>query len=59
MLAAVGPSGEDITGDLGIHWKRTDSLDLNAAFALDFYHVWAVGAKGTIACFYNPKQYME
>jgi photosystem II stability/assembly factor-like uncharacterized protein len=51
MLMAVGPGGEDISYDLGIHWKRADSLDLNAVFFLDSHTAWAVGAKGTIARF--------
>jgi photosystem II stability/assembly factor-like uncharacterized protein len=59
MFATVGPTGEDISQDRGVNWSRTDSLDLNAAFTLDYYHVWAVGAKGTIARFNNPRQYME
>jgi photosystem II stability/assembly factor-like uncharacterized protein len=59
MYATVGPTGEDISLDRGVHWSRTDSLDLNAAFVLDYYHVWAVGAKGTIARFNNPRRYME
>src|SRR6267378_6796406 len=24
---AVGPNGEDISGDFGVHWKHTDSLN--------------------------------
>jgi photosystem II stability/assembly factor-like uncharacterized protein len=56
-MLAVGPSGEDISEDFGVHWKHTDSLDLNAAFILDIYNGWAVGAKGTIARLVNHKQY--
>jgi photosystem II stability/assembly factor-like uncharacterized protein len=51
MLMAGGPGGEDISYDLGVHWKRADSLDLNAVFFLDSHTAWAVGAKGTIARF--------
>jgi photosystem II stability/assembly factor-like uncharacterized protein len=54
---AVGPNGEDISGDFGAHWKHIGSLDLNAAFVLDIYNGWAVGAKGTIARLINHKQY--
>jgi len=56
-MLAVGPTGEDISYDQGAHWKRTDSLDLNAAFVLDIYNGWAVGAKGTIARLVNHLQY--
>jgi photosystem II stability/assembly factor-like uncharacterized protein len=56
-MLAVGPTGEDISYDQGSHWKRTDSLDLNAAFVLDIYNGWAVGAKGTIARLVNHTQY--
>ncbi len=50
---AVGPSGQDISDDFGIHWKHTDSLNLNAAALLDIRTGWAVGANGTIARFVN------
>ena len=56
-LAALGPSGEDVSDDFGVHWKHTDSLDLNAAFVLDDLDAWAVGAKGTIARMVNRRQY--
>ena len=48
-LAAVGPSGEDVSEDGGMHWKNTDSLNLNALAILDIWHGWAVGLNGTIA----------
>jgi photosystem II stability/assembly factor-like uncharacterized protein len=57
-LAALGPSGEDISDDFGEHWRHMDSLDLNAAFVLDDRNGWAVGAKGTIARLINRKQYL-
>src|SRR3984957_3606610 len=57
-LAALGPSGEDISGDFGEHWRHMDSLDLNAAFVLDDRNGWAVGAKGTIARLINRKEYL-
>jgi photosystem II stability/assembly factor-like uncharacterized protein len=50
---AVGPNGEDISDDIGVHWKRTDSLNLNAAAFLDIWTGWAVGPNGTIARFAN------
>ena len=56
-LAALGPSGEDVSDDFGVHWKRTDTLDLNAAFILDDRKGWAVGAKGTIARLVNRREY--
>jgi photosystem II stability/assembly factor-like uncharacterized protein len=59
LMVAVGPSGEDVSHDRGIHWKPVGSLDLNAAFVLDIHHGWAVGAKGTIVLFSNPIQLME
>jgi photosystem II stability/assembly factor-like uncharacterized protein len=54
---AVGPNGDDISDDFGVHWKHIGSLDLNAIFVLDIYNAWAVGAKGTIARMINKKQY--
>ncbi len=57
-LAAVGPNGEDVSDDFGVHWKHTDSLDLNAVFVLDIRNAWAVGANGTIARLVNRKQYL-
>jgi photosystem II stability/assembly factor-like uncharacterized protein len=57
MLAAVGPNGEDISEDGGIHWKHTDSLNLNALAILDVSHGWAVGPKGAIAQMENRKEY--
>ena len=57
-LAALGPSGEDVSDDFGVHWKHMDSIDLNAAFVLDIHNAWAVGTKGTIARLVNRKQYL-
>jgi photosystem II stability/assembly factor-like uncharacterized protein len=54
---AVGPNGEDISGDFGVHWKRTDSLNLNALAVLDIRTGWAVGPNGTIARFVNHHGY--
>ena len=50
---ALGPTGEDITNDGGIHWKHTDSLNLNAVAVLDSGTGWAVGPRGTIARLVN------
>jgi hypothetical protein len=46
---AVGPTGEDISTDQGIHWKHSASLNLNAIFVLDDRTIFAVGPKGTVA----------
>ncbi len=54
---AVGPNGEDITKDYGLHWQHTDSLNLNAAALLDIWTGWAVGPNGTIARFVNHFNY--
>jgi photosystem II stability/assembly factor-like uncharacterized protein len=51
----VGPNGEEMSEDLGVHWKRTDLLHLNALAVLDDQHAWAVGSHGTIARFINRK----
>lgn len=56
-LAAVGPNGEDISEDDGVHWKHTDSLNLNALAILDTLHGWAVGPNGTIAQMKNREEY--
>lgn len=48
---AVGPNGEDVSFDHGVHWKSVDSLNLNAvAFTTDG-RGWAVGPKGTVKHF--------
>jgi photosystem II stability/assembly factor-like uncharacterized protein len=54
---AVGPNGDDFTNDHGAHWKRTDSLNLNAVAVLDIFTGWAVGPNGTIARFVNHTPY--
>ena len=54
---AVGPNGEDFSNDSGVHWKHTDSLNLNAVALLDVFTGWAVGPSGTIARFVNHTQY--
>jgi photosystem II stability/assembly factor-like uncharacterized protein len=56
-LAAVGPNGEDISADGGVHWKHTDLLNLNALAILDIRHGWAVGPNGTIAQMKNRKEF--
>jgi photosystem II stability/assembly factor-like uncharacterized protein len=56
-VVAVGPNGEDISFDQGVHWKPTDSLNLNAVAILDLDEGWAVGPNGTIARFVNHRQY--
>jgi photosystem II stability/assembly factor-like uncharacterized protein len=56
-LAAVGPNGEDISEDGGIHWKHTDSLNLNALAVLDIWNGWAVGPMGAIARMENRREY--
>jgi photosystem II stability/assembly factor-like uncharacterized protein len=48
-FVAVGPNGEDISDDGGVHWQQTDSLSLNALAVLDAQRAWAVGPNGTIA----------
>jgi photosystem II stability/assembly factor-like uncharacterized protein len=53
----VGPNGEELSEDQGVHWKHTDSLNLNALAIPDDRHGWAVGPNGTIAVFVNHLQY--
>jgi photosystem II stability/assembly factor-like uncharacterized protein len=48
-FVTVGPNGEEMSEDRGIHWKQTDALNLNALVILDDRHGWAVGPNGTIA----------
>jgi photosystem II stability/assembly factor-like uncharacterized protein len=48
-LLGVGPNGEDLSADLGVTWKNTDTINLNAVVTLDENYAWAAGAKGTIA----------
>jgi hypothetical protein len=49
-FATVGPNGTDISHDRGVHWTRTDPLNLNAV-SFEGTAGWAVGPKGTIARF--------
>ena len=46
---AVGPTGEDISTDNGVHWKHSASRNLNAIFVLDDRAIPAVGANGMVA----------
>jgi photosystem II stability/assembly factor-like uncharacterized protein len=55
-LAAVGPNGEDVSEDGGVHWKHSDTLSLNALAILDVWHGWAVGPNGTIAQMKNREK---
>jgi photosystem II stability/assembly factor-like uncharacterized protein len=57
LWVAVGPNGEDVSTDSGLHWKQTDSLNLNAVVILDPTRGWAVGPHGTIARFANQIGY--
>jgi photosystem II stability/assembly factor-like uncharacterized protein len=57
LFVTVGPNGTDISMDAGKTWKNSDPLSLNAISVLDIFDTWAVGAKGTIAKFQNPKKY--
>ncbi|HYL65065.1 MAG TPA: hypothetical protein VE077_20825 [Candidatus Methylomirabilis sp.] len=57
-VIAVGPSGEDISRDLGVTWQHSDSLNLNAVTFLDINNIWAVGPNGTIARFVNQKKHL-
>jgi photosystem II stability/assembly factor-like uncharacterized protein len=50
-IAAVGPTGEEISEDGGVRWKPNGSLNLNALAALDLSNAWATGANGTISRF--------
>jgi photosystem II stability/assembly factor-like uncharacterized protein len=50
VWVAVGPTGEDISSDVGKHWKHSASLNLNAVTVLpDQTTVLAVGAGGLVA----------
>jgi photosystem II stability/assembly factor-like uncharacterized protein len=53
-LAAVGPTGADMSMDEGVNWNHTDDSNLNAmAGPLEPALGWAVGPHGTIAHFKN------
>jgi photosystem II stability/assembly factor-like uncharacterized protein len=56
-IAAVGPNGEDISADAGVHWQHSNSLPFNALAMAGYSNGWAVGPKGTIARVTNPKHY--
>jgi photosystem II stability/assembly factor-like uncharacterized protein len=57
LWVAVGPNGEDVSKDSGLHWKHTDSVNLNTVVILDIWDGWAVGPHGTIARFVNQRGY--
>jgi photosystem II stability/assembly factor-like uncharacterized protein len=50
-IATVGPTGQEISTDGGVHWKPNSSLNLNALAASNLSNAWAVGANGTICRF--------
>jgi len=52
-LIAAGPSGEDISQDLGKTWTRMDSLEMNAVAALDGLNAWAAGAHGQVIRYFD------
>lgn len=52
-LAAVGPTGTDLSSDGGMHWTHVDDRGLNVIVALDSANAWAAGPNGTIARFSN------
>lgn len=54
-VAAVGPNGEDISEDAGVHWQHSNSLDLNALAVAGYSDGWAVGPKGVVARVINSK----
>lgn len=58
LWMAVGPTGEDVSGDSGAHWKHAGSLNFNALAIPDLHVGWAVGPNGTIAQFVNHIQYL-
>jgi photosystem II stability/assembly factor-like uncharacterized protein len=58
LWVAAGPSGQEVSKDYGLHWKHTDSLNLNAVAILDISDGWAVGPNGTIARFHNQLKYL-
>ena len=54
-VAAVGPNGEDISEDAGVHWQHSNSLPLNALAVAGYSNGWAVGPKGVVARVINAK----
>ena len=57
VTIAVGPDGEDVSDDGGIHWTSAGNLNLNALAGTDANHVWGVGPKGTIARLIPGRKY--
>lgn len=55
ILVAVGPSGEDVSSDLGVHWTASGTLDLNTVCFLDKKNIWAAGSHGTVARYNSPQ----
>ena len=54
-VAAVGPNGEDISEDAGVHWQHSNSLNLNALAVAGYSDGWAVGPKGVVALVITAK----
>ena len=50
-VLSVGPNGEDVSVDYGIHWKAAGSTNLNAVALTPDGNAWAVGPQGTIKHF--------
>jgi photosystem II stability/assembly factor-like uncharacterized protein len=47
-VVAVGPNGEDVSEDRGVHWEHSDTLDLNAFAVVGYPEGWAVGPTGAV-----------
>src|SRR5580704_1820976 len=54
-LLSVGPGGEDVSTDQGVHWRRAGDLNLNAIATLDGA-AWAVGPEATIVRWNEPSR---
>lgn len=52
-IIAVGTNGTDISYDLGGTWKKIGSENLNAVAAKGTKAVWAVGANGLVAKYFD------
>lgn len=50
-LAAVGPTGTDVSSDGGMHWTHVDDRGFNVIAVLDSANAWAAGPNGVLARF--------
>jgi photosystem II stability/assembly factor-like uncharacterized protein len=55
-LVSVGPAGQDVSTDGGVHWKPVNTLNMNALATIGPSEIVTVGPKGAISGFSDAKK---